>query len=78
MFCEGKSKWLLDAVIINISYKHFCLYNFNGKQKNQYLFNSVNNKHVFNTQSPIVRGCIHNFRYWCCHLYSSCSSMMQW
>jgi hypothetical protein len=22
-------------------------------------------------------GCIRNFRDWCCHLYSSCSSMMQ-
>jgi hypothetical protein len=32
----------------------------------------------FSIVITIVQGDFHNFRDWRCHLYSSCSSMMQW
>jgi hypothetical protein len=30
------------------------------------------------TKEEVIQGDIHHFWDWCCHLYSSCSSMMQW
>jgi hypothetical protein len=66
-------------VALNISFDASLIQYIAGKLNS--MKDYTTNKCIWGAFSKVitqVQGSIYNFRDWCCHLYSSCSSVMQW